>query len=192
MTLAQQQLQADYEKLKQDEADKSNKLQELMSVDITSLSEKLTNFTNSNFNSDINNTNDLDINRHHNIKNTFLQRCAKNSFDENNENKSYDEYFDYKRKYFDHDWSRFIPDYLDSTDSILDKKINNYHWSPTYSPKYHKNTLNTLTKNMTISKPYTHLSLFHLHTLHLHLFLSLTLILVTKCPQYVIVLCNSV
>lgn len=33
LTLAQQQLQADYEKLKADEAEKSNKLQELMSVD---------------------------------------------------------------------------------------------------------------------------------------------------------------
>lgn len=33
VTLAQQQLQADYEKLKSDEAEKSHKLQELMSVD---------------------------------------------------------------------------------------------------------------------------------------------------------------
>lgn len=32
MTLAQQQLQADYDKLKQEESDKSSKLQELMSV----------------------------------------------------------------------------------------------------------------------------------------------------------------
>lgn len=189
MTLAQQQLQSDYEKLKQDEADKSNKLQELMSVDITCLSEKLTNLTNS--------KNNLDTNRYHNIKNTFLQRCANNAFDENKDHENFDYCIEYSNKKtkkfdFDHDWSRFIPDYIDNNDSILDKKINNYHWSPTYSPKYHKNTLNTLTKNMTISKPFTHLSLFHLHTLHLHLFLSLTLILVTKCPQYVIVLCNSV
>lgn len=34
LTLAQQQLQADYEKLKADEAEKSHKLQELMSVDV--------------------------------------------------------------------------------------------------------------------------------------------------------------
>lgn len=35
LTLAQQQLQADYEKLKAEEVEKSNKLQELMSVDNT-------------------------------------------------------------------------------------------------------------------------------------------------------------
>lgn len=182
LSLAQQQLQSDYEKVKQDEADKSNKLQELMSVDFP-LSEKLTNLTNGN--DKIN----FDTNRH-DLKNTFLRRCTC-AVNENKE-PQYDTPSK-KAKCFEHSWSRFIPDCTDFNNSILDRKIDNYHWSPTYSAKYHKNTLNTLTKNMTISKPVLPLlSLFQLHTLHLHLFLSLTLILVTKCPQYVIVLCNSV
>lgn len=179
MTLAQQQLQADYEKLKQEEAEKSNKLQELMSVDIP-FSEKIT-LSNCDQSRNIH----FDTNKH-NIKNTFLRGCSCPA----NEHSTTDSPSK-KAKCFENSWSRFIPDYSDFNDSILDRKMNNYHWSPTHSPKIHKNTLNTLTK-MTISRPFPHhLSLFHLHTLHLHLFLSLTLILVTKCPQYVIVLCNS-
>lgn len=85
-----------------------------------------------------------------------------------------------------HPWSCFINNRMDAA---FERKIKN-NWSPSHSPKIHKNTLNTLTKQMTIAHPYPHpLSIFHIHTLHLHLFLSLTLILVThKCPHYLIVL----
>lgn len=176
LTLAQQQLQADYEKLKQDEQEKSNKLQELMSVE--PIYEKLS-LTKRNC-SPIP-TNDT------NKQNTFLRSCTCTDDTDYTTDS-----FSKKAKCFENSWSRFIPDCYRFNNSVIDKKLNNHHWSPTHSPKYHKNTLNTLTRDMTISKSSFHpLSLFHLHTLHLHLFLSLTLILVTKCPQYVIVLCNS-
>lgn len=159
-----------------------------MSVDF-SLSEKLTNLTNCNRKRNI----DLDTNRH-NLKNTFLGKCTSpNNEIKENENPNTPSKKAKCLENYENSLARFIPDCTDFSDSFLDRKINNYHWSPIHSSKYHKNTLNTLTRNMTISKPMPHLlSLFQLHTLHLHLFLSLTLILVTKCPQYVIVLCNSI
>lgn len=153
-----------------------------MSVDI-SLSEKLS-LTNINRSCNIH----FDTNKRNTKTNPFLRGCTCPS----NESSPTDSPSK-RAKLFDHSWSRFIPDCTDFNSPVFQRNINNYHWSPTHSPKYHKNTLNTLTRDMTISKPMCSfpVSLFHLHSLHLHLFLSLTLILVTKCPQYVIVLCNS-
>lgn len=153
-----------------------------MSVDIP-LYEKINNFSNINHSCNIH----FDTNKRNTKSNTFLKGCTcpSNKYNPMDSPSK-------KDKYFEHTWSRFIPDCTDFNSPVFQGKMNDFHWSPTQSPKFHKNTLNTLTKQMTISKPiFPPLSLFHIQTLHLHLFLSLTLILVTKCPQYVIVLCNS-
>lgn len=173
LTLAQQQLIADYEKLKQDEAEKSNKLQELMSVDIP-FSEKL-NVTNRLFHkSDFNKSS-------HTFPHPFSSHPGPKSDNCSSGVSAADEPTPASP------WSCFIANRMGH--DAFERKINN-SWSPSHSPKFHKNTLNTLTKNMTIANAYPHpLSIFHIHTLHLHLFISLTLILVThKCPQYLIMM----
>lgn len=164
-------MSADYDKLKQDESDKSSKLQDLMSV--------------SKYNSPIKN----------NLKNLILTKNTKTPHHRPFSHPSYyhkfnDEHFNYDD---DDDYDDFINDefellkirknLLNSSQCNLDKFA--YQNNSSCLAANLRNNLKTNSKSSILSS-----FLSAIPTLHLHLLLSLTMVLLThRCPpQYLIVL----
>ncbi|CAH2013222.1 unnamed protein product [Acanthoscelides obtectus] len=160
LQLAQQQLQADYDKIKSEETEKSQKLQELMSVAPS-------------------------IKHHHSPLDTNILLHQQQKLDQlhasnprttpcPNANDLYPSTPINNTK--SPIWEDFIP-YKNEIRSKMDKEaLNNAAKCKLESDKMV--TVNSCS-----------MSIFHIHTFHLHLFISLTLLLVThRCPQYLVVI----
>lgn len=157
-------MSADYDKLKQDESDKSSKLQDLMSV--------------SKYNSPIKN-----------LKNLLLTKNAKTP----HRPFSHPNYYQFNDDHFkdDDDYDDFINDEFELMK--IRKNLLNSSQCNLDKFAYQNNTcLANLRNNLKSNSKSSILSSFltAIPTLHLHLLLSLTMVLLThRCPpQYLIVL----
>lgn len=165
MTLAQQQLQADYEKIKGEETEKSQKLQELMSVSLDNkLRSKLQNILKA---------------PARDSPNMSLENSPKNSPSKKNSLMSVACPV----------WEDFVP-YKNEVNSKISKDLKNSEKK--VNLKADKNLQNYAAKSETAkskcAKTLCTMSIFHIHTFHLHLIVSITLLLVThKCPQYLVI-----
>ncbi|ERL92537.1 hypothetical protein D910_09850 [Dendroctonus ponderosae] len=165
LTLAQQQLQADYEKIKGEETEKSQKLQELMSVSLDNkLRSKLKHILKTSAS---------------NSPNISLENSPKNSPNKKS----------YVKSVVSPVWEDFVP-YKYEVNSKISKDLKNSEKK--VSLKADKNLQNYAAKSETVKskseKTLCTMSIFHIHTFHLHLIVSITLLLVThKCPQYLVI-----
>lgn len=158
-------MSADYDKLKQDESDKSSKLQDLMSV--------------SKYNSPINNLKNLILTK--NTKTPFSHQSYYHKFNNDHFNDDDDDdYDDFINDEFE--LLKIRKNLLNSSKCNLDK----------FAYQNNSSCLANLRNNLKTNSKSSILSSFlsAIPTLHLHLLLSLTMVLLThRCPpQYLIVL----
>lgn len=166
LTLTHQQMTADYEKLRQEETDKSSKLQELMSVP------KHTNTNTNNKYQPKNNKLSQNTSPSHIINclspkktNKHTNNMFLDEFDIDEQN------FNKIRKNFFNTNAQYHYDY-DNDCTIIDNCKSN-------SNPNSKSLISTLYRTIPLALP----------TLQLHLLISLTMVLLThRCPQYLIVL----
>lgn len=163
LTLAHQQMTADHEKLKQDEADKSSKLQELMSVSKYSSPNSLLSPNRQYYSTQfLDNLSMLNNTNNTTSRNFDLVKLHKNLVNSNtrvNQKSSYPYYSS--------------PSY-NPTSTVA---------SCMQCCQYSSNSSNSNNKSLLSSIFYA------LPTLHFHLLLSLTMMLLThRCPQYLLVL----
>lgn len=163
-------MSADYDKLKQDESDKSSKLQDLMSV--------------SKYNHPIKN-----------LKNLLLTKNNKTPpprpFSHSNNFSNYYQFNDDNFKDDDDDYDDFINDEFELM-KIRKNLLNSSQCSLDKFAYQNNSCLTNLRNNLKSNSKSSILSSFlsAIPTLHLHLLLSLTMVLLThRCPpQYLIVL----
>jgi hypothetical protein len=171
LTLAHQQMNSDYEKLKQDEADKSTKLQELMSV----LHE-------------------------HNIKlksngmrtNHSPKKSCLNYFDDpfditsdilTNKMGNFSQKAYHDKSIIDYEADDYPLIFTKSEKDLKNSRLHslvhaNGATSFTHTTSSNKSLLSSILSSLSLACP----------TLHLHIILSLTMVLIThQCPQYLIV-----
>ena len=198
---------ADYEKLRQEETDKSSKLQELMSVPKSNKQKSKQNKSSSSPNNIINNNkNNSNATTPTNRSPSRIINCLsspKKQLNYSNSNPFFDE-FDIDEQNFNKIRKNFFNsnaqcyhnhhhnDFINDDDTIDDhhrvySKLSTNNDASTHNNNNTNNTNDTNSKSL-ISTLYRTIPLA-LPTLQLHLLISLTMVLLThRCPQYLIVL----
>jgi hypothetical protein len=168
--LAHQQMNVDYEKLKQDEADKSTKLQELMSVlqendiKLKPITKIFPNITNNN---PLDMTNEILANKKYNFTSANHTKSIVDYEDDD-----YPLIFTKNEKDLKNSkLHSFVKARKNNFNSLTSSSINTNN-------NNNKSLLSSILSSLSLACP----------TLHLHIILSLTMVLIThQCPQYLIV-----
>lgn len=189
LTLTHQQMTTDYEKLRQEETDKSSKLQELMSVPNNNKNCYKNNKYNVSSTSPLSvsspNTspsrivNCLSSKKQQNCPITDNMLLDEFDIDEQNFNKIRKNFFNTQCQHHLH--QVHDDDNYNNIDDVYAMK-KHHHDNEHHSQQHHQNSkslLSTLCRTIPLALP----------TLQLHLLISLTMVLLThRCPQYLIVL----